>query len=104
MIFIITQGEQGFGRVWLKFLRIFQSSFGRIPASGGPVATVKVQKRVRSRKSCPSEREIGIEVYRLLIKIDGFPRGIEGEDLACFKSQAAKIGIISIRIVCRFNC
>src|SRR5215813_9958983 len=71
--------------------------------SGAHMRVTEVKIRVRARKARPSRRKRGIEVHRLLIKIDGFPQGID-QKAACAKSQSAQIGIVSLWIVCRFNC
>src|SRR4029453_15024654 len=103
LVLIITQCEQGFGRVRLESLRIVQSTFCRIATSGSFVST-KVKMCVHTRKLRPSERKIGVNLYCPLIRIDGcLCRSIE-EAATGFKSQAAQICIVSLRIVCRFSC
>src|SRR4029453_10333067 len=71
-ILIITQGEQGFSRVRLQFLRILQRTFGGIPASGSEVVTAAVKKPIRTRKPRPTQRKIGVKLHRTLKKTDGF--------------------------------
>jgi hypothetical protein len=88
-ILIITQEEQGFGRVWLQFLRVFQSFFGRIAARCSSVAAIKIKKRVRTRKSRPGKCKIRVKPDRQVIKIDGFEQGIARVVAARFKSQPA---------------
>ena len=51
-ILIITQGEQGFRRVRLQFLRILQSTFRCVAPSGGSsVVAVKVDDSASARES-----------------------------------------------------
>src|SRR5215475_3815291 len=102
-VLIITQCEQGFGRVRLESLRILQSTFRRIATSGSFVST-KVKTCVHTRKLCPSERKIGVNLYCPLIRIDGCLCCSIEEAATCFKSQAAQICIVSLWIVRRFNC
>src|SRR5262249_50590900 len=90
---IITQSEQGFGRVRLQFLRVLQGSFGRIAASGGFVTAPEVKIRIRTRKPRPSERKNRVKLHRSLIKTDRFSQGIGFA--TCFKSQSAQIGVVS---------
>src|SRR5439155_26945705 len=72
-------------------------------ASGSCVVTVKVKKRIRTRKPRPSDGKIRVELYRLLIKTDGFQQGIARIVATCFKNQPAQIGIVSFGIVCGFS-
>src|SRR5262249_46277975 len=72
-ILIITQSQQGLGRVRLKFLRIFQSFSCCIATSGSCVSTAEVKKSIRTSKPRPSRREIRVKLHRLLIRTDGFP-------------------------------
>ena len=67
---------------------------------------VKVEKRVRARKPRPSNRKIGVKLHRPLKKTGGFRFGDRSREAgaACFKSQAAQIGVVGLRIVCWFNC
>src|SRR4029434_9596300 len=102
-VLIITQCEQGFGRVRLESLRIVQSTLCRIATSGSFVST-KVKMCVHTRKPRPSEAKIGIKLHRPLIRIDGCLCCSIKEAATCFKSQAAQICIVSLRIVRRFNC
>src|SRR5262245_56197445 len=69
-VLIITQCEQGFGRVRLESLRIVQSTFCCIATSGSFVST-KVKICVHTRKLCPSERKIGVNLHRTFVRIDG---------------------------------
>src|SRR6476646_10073966 len=103
-VLIITQGQQGFGRVWLEFLRILQSSSRLIATSGGLVCADEVKRRVGTRKSCPGERKIGVELHGSFVRIDGFPLSSVRVRAARFKRHAAQIRIVSLRIVCGLNC
>src|SRR4030095_14407431 len=94
-VLIITQCEQGFGRVRLESLRIVQSTFGRIATSGSCVRT-KVKTCVHTRKSRPSECKIGVNLHRPLIRIDGCLCCLIEEAATGFKSQAAQISIVSL--------
>src|SRR6266496_4724001 len=96
MILIITQGQQGLGRIRLEFLRILQGFFRCIAASGSgsarwgscsdwPIVATEVTIRVRTRKPCPSQRKIGVKLHRQLIKIDDFRQCISRVP-ACLKS------------------
>src|SRR5262249_55307907 len=98
-----TQGEQGFRRVRLEFLRAVQSTFRRVTPSSRDLGAVEDKRCVLDRKSRPGKRKIGVKLHRLLIKTDGFPQGIERQGTACLKSQSAQISIVSLLIVCRFN-
>src|SRR4029453_19665628 len=69
-VLIITQCEQGFGRVRLESLRIVQSTFCGIATSGSFVSS-KVKICVHTRKPRPSERKIGVNLPCPLIRIDG---------------------------------
>src|SRR5262249_57232574 len=88
-ILIVTQKEQGFGRVWLQSLRVLQGFFGRIAASGSYITAIKVKKRVRTRKSRPGKRKIRVKPHRQIIIIDGFEQCIARVVAARFKSQPA---------------
>src|SRR5262245_11938392 len=103
-VLIITQCEQGFGRVWLESLRIVQSSFCRIATSGTYVGTSKVKICVHTRKLRPSDRKIGVNLHCPLIRIDGCLCCSIEEAASGVKSQAAQICIVSLWIVRRFNC
>ena len=70
-VLVITQREQGLRRGRLQFLSILQSAFGSIASRGG-VGSSQVKERVRTRKSRPSQRKVGVKLDRLLIRIDGF--------------------------------
>src|SRR4029453_16225740 len=95
--------EQGFRRVRLESLRIVQSTFCRIATNASFVST-QVKMWVHTRKMCPSERKIGVNLYRPLIRLDGCLCCSIEEAATGFKSQAPKICIVSFWIVCRFNC
>src|SRR5262250_2913982 len=84
-VLIITQCDQGFGRVRLESLRIVQSTFCRIATSGSFVST-KVKKRVHTRKPRPSDCKIGIKLRGPLIRIDGRLCCSVEEGATCFKS------------------
>src|SRR4030095_14996232 len=102
-VLIITQCEQGFGRVRLESLRTIQSTFRCIATSDSGVGT-KVKMCVHTRKPRPSERKIAVNLYCPLIRIDGCLCCSIEEAATGFKSQAAQIRIVSLRVVCRFNC
>src|SRR5215471_2343968 len=102
-VLIITQCEQGFGRVRLESLRTVQSTFRRIATSVSFVST-KVKMCVYTRELRPSERKIGVNLYCPLIRIDGCLCCSIKEAATGFKSQAAQICIVSFWIVRRFNC
>src|SRR5215475_10763007 len=103
MVLIVTQGEQGLRRVRLKFLRILQSTFCSLSRS----FVVKVEKGDHARKPRPGDRKRGVKLHGPLIKTDGFSCGLAtlyGRSAACLKSQAAQVCIVSLWIVCWFNC
>src|SRR4029450_11014654 len=102
-VLIITQCEQGFGRVRLESLRTIQSTF-RCIATSATAAGPKVKMCVHTRKPRPSERKIAVNLYCPLIRIDGCLCCSIEEAATGFKSQAAQISIVSLRVVCRFNC
>src|SRR4029077_13343928 len=105
LVLIITQGKQGFRRVRLEFLRILQSTFRCISPSGGTIEPAKVDIGVLARKPGPGHRKIGVKLHRPFIKTDGFLCKVEMEgEVPYFKSQAAQICIVSLRIACRFDC
>src|SRR4029077_4051486 len=84
-----------------------QSTFRCIAPGGSSLgAAAKVEGRVRTGKPRPGKRKIGVKLHRSLIETSGFPYqvGRVGEIAACFKSQAAQIRIVSLRIVCWINC
>src|SRR4029453_11080229 len=100
---IITEGQQGLRRIRRLFLRVIQSTFRCVASIRINVVAYKVEKGVQARKSRSSERKIGVKLHRLIVKTGGFQHEIE-KGAACFKSQAAQIRIVSLKIVCRFNC
>src|SRR6266480_7934362 len=74
VILIITQSEQGFGRVRLQFLRIVQSTLRCIALRGSTLEPAgKVEMRVRMRKTRPSKPEIRVKLHRPIEKIGGLP-------------------------------
>src|SRR4029453_18827676 len=87
-VLIITQCEQGFGRVRLESLRIVQSTFCRIATSGSFVSS-QVKTCVHTRKLRPSECEIGVNLHCPLIRIDGCLCSSIEEAATCFKSESA---------------
>jgi hypothetical protein len=56
-----------------------------------------------ARKPRPRERKLRVELHCLFIKTDRFRLQILRVGVARFKSQAAQIRIVSLRIVCRFG-
>src|SRR4029450_11044319 len=102
-VLIITQCEQGFGRVRLESLRTIQSTFCRIATSDSGVGT-KVKMGGPTRKPRPSEGKIAVNLHRPLIRIDGCLCCSIEEAATGFKSQAAQICVVSLWIVRRFNC
>src|SRR5205814_4569151 len=100
-VLVITQGEQGFSRVRVQFLRILQSTF-RCVSSSGAVRhfEIKLEKRVLARKPRPSKRKIGVKLHRPLIKTDGFLCEImrEGGMGTWFRSDAVQIRIVGLWI------
>src|SRR5262245_7768006 len=103
-VLIITQCEQGFGRVRLESLRIVQSTFRRIATSGSSVSPLKVKTCVHTREPCPRERKVRIKLHCTLIRIDGCLYCSVEEDATRFKSHPTQIRIVSLRVVCRFSC
>src|SRR5262249_52063544 len=101
-LLIIAQREQGFSRVRLQFLRILESTLRCIaPNRWRTRATEKLC--VRTRKPCPGKRKTGIKLHRPLKKTDGLLFQIareEGGVVACFKSHATQIRIVSLRVIC----
>src|SRR5206468_8641563 len=86
---------------------MLQSTFRCIASGRSSLdAAAKVEVRVRTRKPRPSKRKIGVKLHRSLIETRGFPYEIGRvvEIAACFKSQAAQIRVVSLRVVCWFNC
>src|SRR4029077_5110486 len=103
LVLIITQSEEGFGRVRRQFLRIVQCTFACVGASVGNA----VNQRLRARKPRPTDRKVRVKLHRSFKKTRRFRLAIVSPNtgvVARLKSHAAKIGIISLRIVCWFNC
>src|SRR5439155_20290220 len=69
---ITAQGEQGFSRVRLQFLRILQSLLRCIAHVVAAASVAKVKKRLRTRKPRPGKRKLGVKLHRLRIKTNGF--------------------------------
>ena len=105
---LITPRRLRFGRVgWSVCATSLQGTFSCIAPGGSGVEDAEVKKRMRTRKSRPSKRKLGIKLHRPLIKTHGFQTGIgvaKGEVEACFERQAAQICMVGFRIVCRLNC
>src|SRR5262249_37771740 len=97
-ILIIAQGEQRFGRVWLKLLRVLQRIFSYIGARG--VNTLEVKIRVRAGESRPSGRKIWVKVCSLLEITNSFQHLVVREVNSPLKRYAAQIRVVSFWIVC----
>src|SRR5262249_17359859 len=69
-VLIIPQGEQGFRRVRLEFLRSVQRFFRCIAPKDSTIVTIILQCAHR-RKPRPGERKVGVKLYRLLEKLGG---------------------------------
>src|SRR5262249_26929748 len=108
MIFITSQGEQGFRCVRRQFLRLLQGTFRcLLPSNVSWVITRDGDKNFRARKPCPCNRKPGVKLHRPLIKTGGFLfeiDGVEGEVVAFIQREAAQIYFVSLWIVCWFNC
>src|SRR5205814_609547 len=101
-VLVVTQGEQSFRRVWLEFLRMFQSIFSWVGARG--VNTLKVDVRLCARKPRPGKGKVWIKLDRALEVFDAFQCQMNRLTNACLERQAAQICIVSLRIICRFSC
>jgi hypothetical protein len=103
-ILVEAKCEQSLGRVWLEFLRFLQGSFRGITPNARHFATTEVNQCVCTRKSRPSHGEVGVELQRLFVKADGLLQRLNLIGAACFKSNAAQVCLVSLRIACRFSC
>src|SRR4030095_10463302 len=85
---------------------MLQGTFRCIASGRSRLGTAaKIEVRIRTGKPRPGKRKIGVKLHRSLIEASSFSYqiGRVGEVAACFKSQAAQIRIVSLRIVCWFN-
>src|SRR5262249_53379314 len=72
-ILIITQGQHGFGRSGLQFLRFFQSTFRCVAPSGSSLeGAFKIEMRVHTRNAGPSKCKLGVKLHCPLKKTSGF--------------------------------
>ena len=90
VVLVITQGEQGFRRGRLEFLRVLQRFSCCVAATTSAVKRPDVSERVATRKLRPGERELRVKLHSSLIKIDRFQDRIDRVG-TYEKSQAAQV-------------
>jgi len=83
-------------------LRCVEGALRGVTSCGGRIQTAEIHLRIRTRESGPGQRKSWIQLHRPFVKADNL-LVIVWRGHARVKSQPAKIGVVSLRIVCRLS-